>query len=292
MSLLKPSDDKGSKRIVFDILFEILGSFLFSVGIINFAKNAQFAPGGVSGISLILNFLFPNIQVGTLTLILNIPIIIFSYRYVGKKFLFRSLRTMFILFVFTDYIAVHLPAYTGNSLLAAVFSGVFIGIGLALVYMRSSSTGGTDFIMMSFKKVFPHISLGQLILFMDCGIILIGGAVFGNIDAVLYGIITTVVSTAVIDKFIYGLGSGKLAIIVTTKGFETAKAIADIKDRGATLIRAVGTYSKDERHVLLCVANKNEVFAVHKLAYEIDPGAFIVITEAGNIFGEGFTPHI
>ncbi len=292
MSLLKPKNDKGTKKLILDIIFEILGSCLFSVGIIAFAKNAQFAPGGVSGVSLILNYIFPHIPVGTLTLILNIPIIIFSYRYVGKKFLLRSLRAMLILFVFTDYVAVALPAYSGNSLLAAIFSGVFIGIGLALVYMRNSSTGGTDFIMLSIKKVFPHLSLGQLILLIDCGIILIGGMVFGNIDAVLYGIITTIVSTYVIDKFIYGLGSGKMAIIVTTKGFEIAKAIADIKDRGATLIKAVGTYSKDEKQVLLCVANKNEVFAVHKLACEIDPAAFIVITEAGEIFGEGFTPHI
>ncbi len=292
MSILKPKNDKGTKKLILDIIFEILGSCLFSIGIIAFAKNAQFAPGGVSGVSLILNYIFPYIPVGTLTLILNIPIIIFSYRYVGKKFLLRSLRAMLILFVFTDYVAVALPAYSGNSLLAAIFSGVFIGIGLALVYMRNSSTGGTDFIMMSIKKVFPHLSLGQLILLIDCGIILIGGMVFGNIDAVLYGIITTIVSTYVIDKFIYGLGSGKMAIIVTTKGFEIAKAIGDIKDRGATLIKAVGTYSKDEKQVLLCVANKNEVFAVHKLACEIDPAAFIVITEAGEIFGEGFTPHI
>ncbi len=292
MSFLKPKNDMGAKQLFLNLFFETLGSFIFSIGIILFAKNAQFAPGGVSGIAIILNHLFSFFQVGSLTLLLNIPIIIFSFRFIGKNLLLRTLRTMFILFVFTDYITPLLPTYNGSPLLAAIFSGAFTGIGLSLVYMRNSSTGGTDFIMMSIKKVFPHLSLGQLILIIDCLIILFGGVVFGNIDAVLYGIITTVVCTVVIDKFIYGLGSGKMAVIVTTNGFEISKKIAEKQDRGATLIKAVGTYSNNERHVLLCVANKNEIFAVHKIAYEIDPKAFIVITEAGEIFGEGFTPHI
>ncbi len=292
MSFLKPKNDVGFKKLAFDIIFEIIGSLLFSIGIIAFAQNAEFAPGGVSGLSIVLNHIFPIIQVGTLTLILNIPIIIFSYRFVGRKFLLGTFRTMFIVFVCTDFIAPLFPPYSGEPLLAAIFSGVLTGSGLALVYMRNSSTGGTDFIMMSFKKVFPHLSLGQLMLWIDCVIILIGGVVFGNIDAVLYGIITTVVCTFIIDKFIYGLGSGKMAVIVTTKGSEIAKEIAKTQDRGATLIKAMGTYSNTERQVLLCVANKNQMFAVHKTAYGIDPQAFIVITEAGEIFGEGFTPHI
>ena len=278
------------KNCCIDTLYDIAGSILFAVGIYTFAKSADFAPGGVSGLALIINYLWPVLPIGAVTLALNVPIVLLSYQVVGKTFLIKSFRTMLISTFFMDIVFPHIPLYVGNSLLAALFAGVFVGAGLAVIYMRGSSTGGTDFLNLSIKKLHPHFSIGQVTLVTDCVVILLGGFIYGNIDAVLYGIISTYAASTIIDKIMYGAGSGKLAIIITKDGYETAKRISADIDRGSTLVRAIGTYSGAERHMLLCVAAKSEIFKVRNLAHDVDPAAFVMITEASEIFGEGFTP--
>lgn len=277
------------KTFAVDTLYDVVGSILFAVGIYTFAKSGSFAPGGVSGLALIVNYLWPTLPIGMVTLVFNIPIVLLSYRVVGKAFLLKSLRTMLISTFFLDVVFPHLPVYTGNPMLAAPFSGVFVGAGLAIVYMRGSSTGGTDFLNLSLKKLHPQFSIGQVTLFTDCIVIILGGIVFGNIDAVLYGIVSTYATSMVIDKIMYGAGSGKLALIITQDGHETARRIGNTIERGSTLVKAIGTYSGTERHLLLCVSAKSEIFKVRNIAHAVDPAAFIMVTEASEIFGEGFT---
>lgn len=276
------------KALLTDTLYDIVGSILFAAGIYTFAKSADFAPGGISGIALILNHLF-RLPIGVMTLALNIPVILLSYRVVGQQFLLKSFRTMLISTFFLDIVFPLTPMYKGNDLLAAVFSGVTMGAGLAVIYMRGSSTGGTDFLIVSVKKLKPHISMGQITLMIDLSVILIGGLVFRNIDAVLYGAVCTYAESLIIDKIMYGAGGGKLAIIITTDGFGLAQRISEATARGSTLIRAIGTYSGQERHLVLCVCGKTEITRVRALAHETDPGAFVMITEATEVVGEGFT---
>ena len=243
------------KTFAVDTVYDVVGSILFAIGVYTFAKSADFAPGGVSGLALICNYLW-DLPIGTMTLIINIPIIIISYKVVGRKFLLKSFKTMVISTLFLDLVFPLTPLYTGNSFLAAIFSGVFMGAGLALIYMRGSSTGGTDFLIVTIKKLKPHFSMGQVTLMTDLVVIVLGGFVFGNIDAVLYGVISTYAASVIIDKIIYGAGSGKLAIIITTDGYATAKKIDEETGRGATLIKAIGTYSGIERHIFLCACGK------------------------------------
>ena len=277
------------KTFAVDTVYDVVGSILFAIGVYTFAKSADFAPGGVSGLALICNYLL-DLPIGTMTLIINIPIIIISYKVVGRKFLLKSFKTMVISTLFLDLVFPLTPLYTGNSFLAAIFSGVFMGAGLALIYMRGSSTGGTDFLIVTIKKLKPHFSMGQVTLMTDLVVIVLGGFVFGNIDAVLYGVISTYAASVIIDKIIYGAGSGKLAIIITTDGYATAKKIDEETGRGATLIKAIGTYSGIERHLILCACGKAEIFKVRNAAHAVDPNAFVMITEASEVFGEGFTP--
>lgn len=272
-----------------DLVYDVLGSILYAVGVYTFAKSADFAPGGVTGLALILNHLW-SLPIGTTTLALNIPIIVLSYRLVGRKFLLKSFCTMVISTVFLDLIFPLTPVYTGDPLLAALFSGVFMGAGLALVYMRGSSTGGTDFLLFSIKKLRPHFSMGQVTLIIDLSVILLGGAFFRNIDAMLYGAICTYAQSLIIDKVMYGAGSGKLAIIITADGPAAARAIDAETSRGATLIKAIGAYSGAERHLVLCACSKSEIFKVLGAVHSIDANAFVMITEASEVFGEGFTP--
>ena len=172
------------RTLAVDLVHDILGSILFAIGVYTFAKSADFAPGGVTGLALILNHLW-QCPIGTATLALNLPIILLSYRVMGRKFLFKSFRTMAISTFFLDIVFPFTPVYTGNPLLAALFSGAFMGAGLALVYMRGSSTGGTDFLIFTVKKLRPHFSMGQVTLLIDLSVILLGGVFFRNIDALL-----------------------------------------------------------------------------------------------------------
>ena len=161
------------QNIAIDLFCDVLGSILSAIGIYTFAKLASFAPGGISGVALILIHLW-NLPIGTTSLVINIPLILLSYRIVGRKFMIKSIRTILINTFFLDFVFPLTPAYDGNPMLAALFSGVFFGCGLALIYMRGSSTGGTDFLTMSIKALHPHLSIGAVTMAIDLVIILIG----------------------------------------------------------------------------------------------------------------------
>ena len=228
-----------SKVLFWDLLYDIAGSILYAAGIYTFAGNAGFAPGGVSGLALILNYLV-GLPVGTLTLLFNIPLVLISYKAVGKQLLIKSAKTMVISSLFLDVIFPFVPMYDGNRLMASIYSGVFMGAGMALFYIRGSSSGGIDFLALTIKKKKPHMTIGVITLLIDLVVILLGWPVFGDVDSVLYGIASTGVSTIVIDKILYGIGAGTLAVIVTGKGREVAARIGEIARRGVTLIRARG----------------------------------------------------
>lgn len=280
---------KLDKEFAISLLYDLVGGIFYAISICTFAKAAEYAPGGVSGLALICNYLW-GLPIGVITLVFNVPIILFSYRVVGKTFLWKSLRTMIISTILVDGLFPHFSFYTGNRLLAAVFAGVFMGAGLALVYMRGSSTGGTDFLIVSVRKLKPHFSMGQITLLLDGVVIVLGGFVYGDIDAVLYGVLSTYIASMVMDKMMYGADSGKLSIIITIKGMEISKAIDDFVGRGSTIVKAKGSYAPDERQMLLCACSNAELYKVRNIVYEIDKDAFIMITEASEVFGNGFKP--
>ena len=279
---------KQTKELMWDVLADIAGGLFYALGIYTFAKTANFAPGGLSGLALITHHLW-GLPIGIMTLVFNIPVILLSFRLLGKRFLFKSLRSMIVCPLFVDFLLPAVsPPYTGSPLLAALYSGIFLGAGLAVLYMRGSSSGGTDFLTMSVKVLRPHMSLGAVTMIIDLIIILMGWPVFGNIDSVLYGIVATGVTSIVIDKIMYGVGAGKLIIIISDHGQEVADKIANAIDRGSTLIRAIGTYTGSERQVLLCACNKSQAFKVRSAAHEVDENAFVMITETSEVYGEGF----
>ena len=275
------------KQILLDLIYNIAGSILYAAGIYTFAGNGGFAPGGVSGLALIMNHLWA-LPVGTVTLLLNIPLIAISYRTVGKRLLIKSGVTMVISTIFLDVVFPLFPAYSGNRMMAALFSGVFLGAGMALFYIRGSSSGGIDFLALTIKKKKPHITIGIITMLIDLAVILLGVPVFGDIDSVLYGVLATFVATVVIDKILYGIGAGTLAVIVTGKGKETAKRIAEAVDRGVTSLNAVGAYTGQERDVLLCACSKAEAYMIRAAVREADKEAFIMFTEMSEVLGEGF----
>ena len=272
---------------VWDLAADLIGGICYAVGIYIFAKHAGFAPGGVSGLALLLDHLF-GLPVGLGTLMLNLPLFALSYRFVGRQFLIKTLRSTMICVLFLDVVFPRFPAYTGDPFLAALFSGVFLGTGLALFYMRGSSSGGMDLLTMSVKALRPHLSIGMVMLSMDMVVILLGWPVFGDVDAVLYGVASTGVSTIVIDKILYGAGAGTLAIIITEKGRQIGEKIGENVRRGVTTIPASGGYTGMYRDVILCACSKAEAYLVKSIVQEVDDKAFVMFTETSEVLGEGF----
>ena len=241
---MKRREETKTGKLLWDFLYNIAGSILYAAGIYTFAGNAGFAPGGVSGLALIMDYLW-GLPVGTVTLLLNIPLVIISYRAVGKRLLVKSAVTMVISSLFLDLVFPLFPMYSGDRLIASVCSGAFLGAGMALFYIRGSSSGGIDFLAFAIKKKKPHMTIGVITMLIDLAVILLGWPVFGDVDAVLYGVLTTFVSTVVIDKILYGVGAGTLAVIITGNGKAVAERIGadlevqahhDVLDNGEILV--------------------------------------------------------
>lgn len=275
------------KGLAIESLYYFFGSLFYSIGIYTFAKDAGFAPGGFSGLALICNYLW-DMPIGITTLLFNIPAVIFSYKVLGRAFMLKSFIVMGICTILLDLVFPFFPVYSDNGILCVIYSGIFVGVGLALIYMRGASSGGTDFITLAVKVLCPYLSIGFVGFTFDIVVILLGWPVFGTVDSVLYGFASTAIACLVIDKIMYGIGAGKLVLIITDKGQDIAHKVGTVIQRGSTLLQGIGTYTKKNKHVLLCACAKTEIYDVCTIAREIDPSAFAMVTETSEVFGLGF----
>lgn len=275
------------QELIVQLLWELVGSIFIAIGIYNFAVQAGFPMTGFSGISIILYQLF-NVPIGLSTILLNIPVAIICYKLLGKKFFISSIRCMIISSVIIDYIAPLFPVYEGSRLLAALCTGIFGGIGYALIYCRNSSTGGSDFIIMAVKALHPHLSIGNIAFCSDIGIILIGGIIFKDVDGIIYGMIVNYIFAIVTDKIMYGMNSGKMTLIVTEHGEKICQVIDDVSQRGSTILHGQGGYQGDKKQVVMCACSNKEMFTVQQAVKEVDPLSFMIILESNEVHGEGF----
>ena len=286
-SLKKIRSSICNKTVAIDILVEIIGSFLIAISLYNFAAQAKFPMTGFSGIALILNRLF-SLPIGITTIVLNIPVALICYRLLGRGFFLRSFRCMIISSLMIDYVGPLLPMYEGDRLLAAICTGVLGGLGYAMIYMRNSSTGGSDFIIMSVKALHPHISLGKIAFLSDVGIILIGGILFRDMDGIIYGMIINYLFAIAVDKVMYGINSGKVALIVTPHGDLITETIEQSCQRGSTILNAAGGYKKEDKQVVMCACNNKQMYQLEQAVKHVDPDCFIIILESNEVLGEGF----
>lgn len=279
---------KNAKRISIDVLVDIIGGILLTIATYSFAVPADFPMTGVSGVALIFYQAF-GLPVGALTVILNIPIIICCYKTLGKQFYIKSLRSTLITSAVMDILGPQLPLYQGDLILAAICTGVLLGIGYAIIFMRGSSTGGFDFIMMAIKYYRPHLSLGKIGFTLDAMVILIGAVTIGNgMDSVIYGLVLNYLYSTVLDRLISGTSSGKLTLIISDHPREIVDEIDKLVDRGSTLLKAIGGYTGEEKEVVMCASSSKEMYAIRKRVHEIDERAFVIVVESNEVIGEGF----
>ena len=198
------------------------------------------------------------------------------------------MRSLLISSLLTDYIAPLFPVYSGDRMLSAICTGIISGLGYALIFMNNSSTAGMDFVSVAIRTKKPHISLGKIVFILDCAIVLLGGLVFKDVDATIYGLIISYLLTYVIDKIMYGIDAGKMTFIITENGQAVVDVIDRYIERGATILYGHGSYTKNEKEIVMCACNNKQMYIIKKLIKEVDEKAFIVIMESNEVVGEGF----
>lgn len=277
---------KLSKELVVDIV----GGLLLALAVYNFASNAGFPVAGISGVALILYHLF-GLPMGAVTLLLNIPIVIICFKFLGKDFFIRSVKTMIISSFLLDYVAPLFPVYAGDRLLAAICTGVLQGLGFGMIYSMNTSTGGMDFVIMTIRKLKPYMSIGKITLITDILVVGVGGLLIGEFEGIIYGFILTYLVSMVIDKYMYGLDAGKVTFIVTEHGKEVAEKISDLTERGSTLLKAKGSFTNQDKDVVMCACNNKQMHLVQEAVKKVDREAFLITMESNEVRGEGFKDH-
>lgn len=280
-------DMRAVRELLLDNLMWVLGCALYAAAIRIFAVPNNIAQSGVTGLSIIVNHLL-NTPIGITNLVLNIPLIIAAWIKLGWKFVAKTLWVTVLLSVMLDAFGLFLPVYQGDALLAALFCGALSGAGLALVFIRGATTGGTDILARLVRKHWSHISMGRVILVSDVLIVLVAAAVFRSVESALYAAIVIFVCARVIDYILYGTGNGKMLMVVTEYATDIARTITTELKRGVTILPVQGGYTGHHKSMLICAVRSSEVAKLNKIIRRYDENPFIIVAEAGEIIGEGF----
>lgn len=270
-----------------DIGVDIIGSLIFALGVNIFTTPNEIAPGGVTGIATMLHSM-TDIQMGTLTFLLNIPLVILGLVVIGKRFTISTFRTLFILSIITNITEPILPVYTENVLVASLFGGAAIGIGMGIIFLRGSTTGGTDILGRVLLRYFQHIPLGKILLAIDFVIVTAAGLYYGTLDAALYALISVYVTERAMDSVLYGFNETRIAYVVSEKPIEVAQRVMDETERGITYLHGEGGFQRDKKLVIVCAMPSRQFAHFKKIVLEVDHAAFIMVAPASNVIGEGF----
>jgi uncharacterized membrane-anchored protein YitT (DUF2179 family) len=286
---VKRSFKKQVQTFAVDQFFYLVGCVSFAISMNVFALPNKIAQSGFSGIAAILHTVTGWLPVGLSNFALNIPLLIAALVLLGWKFVSKTLWITVELSLVIDLMARFVPwVYTEDRLLAALFCGALRGFGMALIFMRGATSGGTDIIGWLVRKRWPHISLGRVIMFADAAVVAAAAYIYRDINAALYAGIMIFVFTRIIDTMLYGMNNGRLFYIFTTRAQELAAAVISEIGRGATILEATGGFTGNRQDVLLCVIRRGQVSAMRRLIKKHDPNSFLIIAEAREIYGFGW----
>ncbi len=277
----------GPMGFTIDLMFVFVGSMLYALGVHSFTSPNQIAPGGITGIATLANAVF-GLPIGTVVLILNIPIIIVGFMYVGKRFMIKTLISIGSFTIFTDSIFVNLATFTEDRLLSAIIGGVVTGCGLGLILSRNASTGGTDVIVKIILNKMPHLKFGTVVMVFNIFVLWLSIYAYNSIVPSMYALICLFISSKAIDSVLYGFNICKFVYIITPEADEVSKGIIEEMHRGATIIKSYGAYTKQERPTVMVVIRQSEYSRLKRVVYSRDPSAFMIITTANEVVGRGF----
>ena len=263
------------------------GCALLGVSMVVFTIPNNIAPGGVGGLATALAYI-TSISVGVWSLILNVPLLLLAWRKMGLLHLVKTIVATVLLSAVIDAFGLFLPGYTGNTLLAAVFGGALSGVGVGVLYLRGNNTGGTDLLTLLIAKKLPNIPLGSLLLCIDAAVVVIAVLIFRDIEVALYSAVTIFVASKLIDTIMQGVDYAKVVNIITDKGNEVAQVLNVETERGVTILPARGSYTGNEKTMLITVTRQNVLSQTLQLVKSVDPNAFIYVSNSTEVHGEGF----
>ncbi len=272
------------------IVDTILGSALFAAGFALFLEPCDMSPGGVSGLALVVVRSLGFGSVGVLTILINLPLFILGGVKIGRQFFFGSLLGMLLSSVLIDALAViQMPVV--EPLMAALYGGVLCGLGLGMVFICGSSTGGTDILARLLKLRYRNVPIGQITMMLDASVVILTGLVFQDVTKALYTGITVYLCGKAVDAVVYRFDYSHVALIISSHYEEIPEAIALKLDRGATFLHGEGSFSHKDTKVVLAAVKKQQITELKELVMEIDPNAFVIVQEAHQVLGDGFSRY-
>lgn len=275
-------------RRVIRYLFVLIGSAIYAAGFEFFMFPNSIVSGGVTGIAMIINY-FTALPVGVLTIVLNIPLFVFAWRSFGREFMLNSLIGMAVSSAFVDLFAVSGIVLTGDCMLASIIGGAIKGAGLGIIYYVGATTGGIDIVAKILRRRMPQINFGTIVLLLDVVIITAYAFILGNYESAMYSVIAMFVVSKMIDLILYGIDNSSLCYIISEKSLELSASITSGRlHRGVTILEGEGAYSHQKKHVIMCVIKRTQIGELRRLVRKVDEHAFFVVSDAKNVFGNGF----
>ena len=276
-------------RWVVDIIIMIIAAAVYSLGVHCFISPNDIAPGGVTGVAIIVSEMMP-FKIGTLIFLFNIPLMILGFIFLGKATMIKTLISVSLITVFTDMLEELMPTYSadgGNGIMAAIFGGALMGAGLGLNYQRESTSGGSDIVIKMIQKHAPDLKIGIITAVLDIFVVGLGMLVYRDINVVLFAVVAIFVQSKFIDFLVYGTQESRFLMIFSDCSQEISQRLL-AQERGVTLFKAKGAYSGSEREVIATAVHRTAYSKVKRIIREVDPNAFVITTSAGEVLGEGF----
>ena len=281
-------EHRGIKRVV-DYFVMTLSAAVYGMAVGLFLDPNKLAPGGISGIAIILHHVF-RVETGTLVLLMNIPIFIFGVWKLGIRIMISTMYATFVASNCINYFE-RQPAVTQEPLLAALVGGALAAVGLGITFRCGSTTGGTDIIVKYLREKMPYLKTGTLMLALDVIVVTSSAIAFGDVERALYAGISVGVTSFVLDVVLYGRDGAKLIYIISDKAENISKRLLEELDVGVTYLEGAGAYSGKEKQVIFCVMRKPLSPRAEQIVKEEDPLAFLIVTNATEIFGEGYKSY-
>lgn len=272
------------------IAVTILGSALFAFGFSCFLMPNDISPGGISGLALVAVELLQFGSVGSLSVLINLPLFLIAGVKIGRRFFFGSLTGMLVSSALIDVFAL-IPMPATEPLIGALYGGTLCGLGLGAVFAAGASTGGSDIVVRLLKLRWRDVPIGQISMAFDGMVAVITGIVFRDLNKALYTGVTVFLCGKIMDAVVYRFDYSKVALIMTKEHEKVAEAINDRLDRGATFLHGEGSYTHQELMVVLTAVKRQQITELKELVMEIDPNAFVIVQEAHQVLGDGFSRY-
>lgn len=272
------------------IVYTVLGSAIFAMGFSLFLEPNGINTGGISGLAMIVNKLTGVGSVGIFSIVMNIPLFVLGGAKIGRRFFAGSLLGMVVSSALIDaFSRISIPV--PDLVVAALYGGVLCGVGLGIVFVTGTSTGGSDIFVRLMQLRNRNVQIGQISIFFDVAVVVLTGLAFQDVTKTLYSGIVAFVSGQIVDAVVYRFDYSKVALIVTVEHEAVARAIDEKLDRGATYLHGAGSYTKREMEIVLTVVKKGQLAELKEIVMCIDKKAFVIVQEAHQVLGDGFTDY-